>query len=322
MKTPMISIIVPIYKVEKYLSKCIDSILSQTFTDFELILVDDGSPDSCGKLCDEYALKDNRIKVIHKENGGLSDARNAGIKVAKGKYLGFVDSDDYIAPDMYELLYRLLTESNAEIAVCDAVLVDEETEANYTESTELYVLEREKALQEMIFKRLFAVNAWNKLYKRELFSNILYPKGMLYEDLATTYKLIDKTQRVVYTPAKKYAYVQRQGSIMNQTGYKVKEDKVLIVREMIEYFVGKTCSAELFAGMIRYLLTDIYKMAAVGNLTENKKYVNELKMLVKTYKKEIKVNAYLSAKDKRVLNMSVKHGYFLQFLYSKIRQGK
>ncbi|WP_227166600.1 glycosyltransferase, partial [Enterococcus faecium] len=116
-----ISIIVPVYKVEKYLRKCVDSILAQTFTDFEVILVDDGSPDNSGKICDEYAEKDNRVRVIHKENGGLSSARNAGIDVARGKYLGFVDSDDYIDEDMYEILYENLKIHDADISSVELI---------------------------------------------------------------------------------------------------------------------------------------------------------------------------------------------------------
>ncbi|HDV0860284.1 TPA: glycosyltransferase, partial [Enterococcus faecalis] len=115
---PKISIIVPVYNVEKYLEKCVRSILAQTFTDFELILVDDGSPDSSGAMCDQFAEQDQRVKVIHKENGGLSDARNAGIEIATGEYLGFVDSDDYIADDMYELLYTNIVKEDADLSIC------------------------------------------------------------------------------------------------------------------------------------------------------------------------------------------------------------
>jgi glycosyltransferase involved in cell wall biosynthesis len=113
-----ISIIVPVYDVEKYLKKCVDSILNQTFKDFELILVDDGSPDNSGAICDQYAEKDSRVRVIHKENGGLSDARNAGIEVARGKYLGFVDSDDFVNEDMYKQLYTSIIENNADLSIC------------------------------------------------------------------------------------------------------------------------------------------------------------------------------------------------------------
>ncbi len=121
-----ISIIVPVYKVEKYLKKCVDSILAQTFSDFELILVDDGSPDNSGRICDDYAKKDARVRVVHKQNGGLSSARNAGIEVAKGKYLGFVDSDDYIAEDMYELLYKAIIKEEADLSICGIYDVYEE----------------------------------------------------------------------------------------------------------------------------------------------------------------------------------------------------
>lgn len=116
---PKISIIVPVYKAEPYLKKCIDSILNQTFKDFELILVDDGSPDRCGEICDEYALKDSRIKIIHKENGGQSSARNVGLDIAQGEYIGFVDSDDWIEPDMYKKLFKVLKNDNVDMAICN-----------------------------------------------------------------------------------------------------------------------------------------------------------------------------------------------------------
>ena len=124
-KAPLLSIIVPVYKVENYLPKCIDSILAQTFTDFELILVDDGSPDNCPALCDAAAEKDARVRVIHQKNGGLSAARNAGLDAARGAWIGFVDSDDYIAPEMYEVLYQAVQSTGADLALCDYAEVDE-----------------------------------------------------------------------------------------------------------------------------------------------------------------------------------------------------
>lgn len=319
---PTVSIIVPIYKVEKYLRKCIDSILSQSFCDFELILVDDGSPDNCPKLCDEYALKDERIRVIHKENGGLSDARNAGIKIAQGKYIGFVDSDDYIAPDMYKTLYELAEKHTADIAVCDAVLVSEDQEAAFTDSESIQVFNKEQALVANIYERKINVNAWNKLYRRELFAKIRYPKGMLYEDLATTYKLIDLSQKVVYTKAKKYAYLQRSGSIMNQTSYKMKADKVVIANEITSYFKGRGNEEILFAGVINYLLNDVYKMASNGNLTECIDYLKELKNFTKKEKATLKENRYLSFKDKKILALASKQSRLLQFLYFNVRGNK
>ena len=306
---PVISIIVPVYKVEKYLVKCVNSILNQTFSEFELILVDDGSPDECPKMCDELAQKDSRIKVLHKENGGLSDARNAGIEVATGDYLGFVDSDDYIAPDMYEKLYGLITENGCDVAVCGAVVVKEDEEAEYTDSDEVLVLDRNEALHEMIQKRLFAVNTWNKLYKKELFREIRFPKGMLYEDLATTYKLITEAKKVCYSPMKKYAYLQRQGSIMNITGYMVSPDKIKIVEEMLDTLSDK----ELTGGILRYLLNDIYKMASCGNLAANKEYLDALGMLYSTNMSK----SGLTLKEKMVLSLAIKMPKVLETIYKR-----
>ncbi len=211
-----ISIIVPVYKVEPYLKKCIDSILQQTFTDFELILVDDGSPDSCGIICDEYAQKDKRIKVIHKENGGLSDARNAGIDIAQGIYVGFVDSDDCIAPDMYQSLMNDMITREADIAICGIIDVYESGEERPRIKSEISCLmSKEEALEKMLNQYPFDTSAWNKLYKKSLFDGIRYPYGKLAEDLFTTYKLIDRCSVIVFNSNPKYYYLRRQGSIMS-----------------------------------------------------------------------------------------------------------
>ncbi|EGO6689884.1 glycosyltransferase, partial [Enterococcus faecalis] len=163
---PKISIIVPVYNVEKYLEKCVRSILAQTFTDFELILVDDGSPDSSGAMCDQFAEQDQRVKVIHKENGGLSDARNAGIEIATGEYLGFVDSDDYIADDMYELLYTNIVKEDADLSICGIYDVYEGKEP--VEKQQQYiVLDKVAAMKMILEAKVVSVHAVNKLYKKE-----------------------------------------------------------------------------------------------------------------------------------------------------------
>ncbi|EME3187758.1 glycosyltransferase, partial [Enterococcus faecalis] len=166
---PKISIIVPVYNVEKYLEKCVRSILAQTFTDFELILVDDGSPDSSGAMCDQFAEQDQRVKVIHKENGGLSDARNAGIEIATGEYLGFVDSDDYIADDMYELLYTNIVKEDADLSICGIYDVYEGKEP-IVKSLIQGTFSREEALLLILQGNIISVHAVNKLYKRKLFA--------------------------------------------------------------------------------------------------------------------------------------------------------
>lgn len=231
---PKISIIVPVYKVEKYIHKCIDSILAQTFTDFELILVDDGSPDNCGKICDEYVKKDRRIKVIHKKNGGLSDARNAGIEIARGDYIGFVDSDDYIEPDMYELLYDICIENNCEIASCSSTIYfKNKTVVNG--GHDLIIHEREEAMKTMLEGRLYDEVVWVKLFKSELFDDVRFPVGKIYEDTAVTYKLIDKSNRVGCIGKAKYNYIKREGSVMDNAIKNIRLDAIDIYNEMYEF---------------------------------------------------------------------------------------
>lgn len=207
-----ISIIVPVYKVEKYLDKCVTSILNQTFTDFELILVDDGSPDNSGKMCDEYAKKDYRVRVIHKANGGLSDARNVALDVACGKYIGFIDSDDYIDQDMYETLYKNLKDSNADLSVIGMYDVYANREPKIVDE-ELFVLNQKEAIKFALDGRKLAVSANNKLYKRELFEEIRYPKGKLTEDAFVIMEILLRCATVVISTKQKYYYFHREDSI-------------------------------------------------------------------------------------------------------------
>lgn len=207
-----ISIIVPVYKVEKYLEKCVNSILAQTFTNFELILVDDGSPDRSGAMCDEYAQKDPRVKVIHKENGGLSSARNAGIDVARGRYLGFVDSDDYIAADMYELLHEEITRAQADLAICGIYDIYEGKEP--VEKPIIHeTATADEALLLILQGNNISVHAVNKLYRRELFQTLRYPVGKYHEDSFIIVDLLAKCQKIAINSAQKYFYYHRLGSI-------------------------------------------------------------------------------------------------------------
>lgn len=205
-----ISVIVPVYNVEKYLGKCIDTLIAQTFTNIEIILVDDGSTDKSGTICDEYALKDSRIIVIHKKNGGLSDARNVGIERAKGKYLGFVDSDDYIDEKMYEVLYSNLIQFKADMVMC-----------GYYDCYENKLIKKQSSGNVMVWNNEEAVKAlqntlpvaWNKLYKRELFNHLQYPVGRLHEDTFIILDLLKKTTTVVNVEEPLYYYIRREASI-------------------------------------------------------------------------------------------------------------
>lgn len=211
-----ISIIVPVYNVEKYLKKCIDSILTQTFEDFELILVDDGSPDNSGAICDQYAKKDTRVRVIHKENGGLSSARNAGIEVAQGKYLGFVDSDDYIAKDMYELLYNNIIKEDADMSICGIYHVYEGKEPKQN-SEKYMILNRDEAMVLIFHGNQISDHAVNKLYKKSIFSELRYPNGKYHEDSFTIVGILDQCEKVVVDTKQKYYYYHRDDSITSQT---------------------------------------------------------------------------------------------------------
>ncbi len=238
----MISIIVPVYNVEKYLGRCVDSILSQTFSDFELILVDDGSTDNSGRLCEEYAAKDKRIRVIHKENGGLSSARNAGIDVAAGKYLGFVDSDDYIDHDMYEYLSGIIEKENADLAICG--YYDCYCGRPIKKNEPYYaILNPTDALCAVFEGKISGASACNKLYKAEIFNNIRYPEGKTSEDAFVIVRLLMNTDRVVISSEQKYYYIHRSDSITTSRFTKTQFDVIEAYR--INYDLVKTAYPEL-----------------------------------------------------------------------------
>ena len=235
-----ISIIVPVYNVELYLHRCIDSILAQTFTDFELILVDDGSPDNCGKICDEYAEKDSCIHVIHKENGGLSDARNAGIDWAfansDSEWIAFIDSDDWIHPKYLEALYNAVKETGCEISICgyeettgDSPKVDDINLQAVTVSTEDFFCEH----------NVNAVVAWGKLYKKGLFQEIRYPVGKLHEDEFTTYKLLFQYENCAFVNQPMYFYYKNTDSITKSVWTPKRLHSIEALTECVFFFENR-----------------------------------------------------------------------------------
>lgn len=211
----IISVIVPVYKVEKYLDECLESIVNQTYKNLEIILVDDGSPDRCPQLCDEWVAKDNRIRVIHKSNGGLSDARNAGIEVATGKYLSFVDSDDFLIPDAFETLYTLIHKTGAEIS-CGGVY-------RYSEGSRKRVFNRCVKNNCTVYSGLDALrrvlkwecdcSAWGKLYRRDTVKDLRFIKGRYNEDVLFLFALYPEVSRVAYTCEPIYNYRAVEGSV-------------------------------------------------------------------------------------------------------------
>lgn len=254
-KIPMISIIVPIYNVEQWLPRCIDSLLSQTYNNIEIILSEDGSPDRCATICDEYAQKDGRIRVLHKKNGGLSDARNAAIDIAKGEYITFVDSDDFVTSDYVETLYSLCLKYNCKISVADWCIfpVGKMPIITLHKIQESFFCQK-KALEEMFYQKHYDVSACVKLYHRSLFENIRYPKGTLYEDLQTTFKLMLASDTgVAYSNKQIYYYMFRPGSIEGSSFSDEKMDSAIqVFKVMKSYekqlnFVAKALQSRLVA---------------------------------------------------------------------------
>ena len=225
MSNEKVSVIVPIYKVEKYLDRCVQSIRNQTYRNLEIILVDDGSPDNCPQMCDTYAKQDDRIRVIHKENGGLSDARNAGIDIATGVYISFVDSDDWIHNQMIEILMGMIEQKQCEISVCQSQYAYEgkEYKDSLYESENIVeqarMITRKESQYDYFDKsdwRNAYIVAWNKLYHRRLFDKIRYPKGKVHEDEFTTFKLLYEADGIAWTDTVLYYYFVREDSIMGE----------------------------------------------------------------------------------------------------------
>ena len=218
---PVISVIIPVYNVEDFLCKCVDSVLAQTFKDIEIILVDDGSTDKSGEICDEYAEKDDRIKVIHKENGGLSSARNAGLDIAKGEYIGFVDSDDYISYEMYEKLLCAAKRYSADLVICNIKCFSESESGEETSwVSETCGGKRGRILPNEILNdikmlRAFYPSACNKLYAKEIFTNIRYPEGFWYEDKYVLLDIICAANAIACIGDSLYCYYMREGSIIH-----------------------------------------------------------------------------------------------------------
>lgn len=235
----LISVIIPVYKVETYLEKCIVSVVEQTYKKLEIILVDDGSPDRCGLICDEWEKKDNRIKVIHKKNGGLSEARNYGVNYAQGEYIVFVDSDDLVDPTMIEKLFVELLRQKADIVECNYTCFTDNLPQNEDKglvSSTVYT--NEEALSLLLDESVFKYTAWNKLYRREIFNTLCFEKGKLHEDVFFTYQAFGISKRIAKINSSLYYYRQRRGSIMG-SDFSIRNLDSLEARKRQYYYMQK-----------------------------------------------------------------------------------
>lgn len=298
---PLISVVVPVYRVEKEIKQCLNSIIAQTYENLQIILVDDGSPDLCGEICEEYAVIDRRITVIHKDNGGLSDARNCGIDIANGKYITFIDSDDYIEPDFVERLYNSIAINNCDIAICSHMDV-------YPNCVKLYsfsknnqyenVMEISEAIEHMLYKNGYDVSAWGKLYRKELFDDIRYPKGRLFEDAATTYKLFMLSRKIVFVNYVGYKYVMRENSIVNVGFNEKKFDLITSTNEMcdeIDNIFPKLKNATIR----RRVYANFSTLRLMGDVYLNyEKEIKEMTQTINSYRKIILFDKKSPLRDK------------------------
>lgn len=228
----LITIIVPIYNAETYMQRCVDSILDQTYKNLEIILVDDGSLDNSALICDEYVKQDNRVKVIHKKNGGAADARNSALDIAYGDYIGFVDSDDWIEPDMFEVLIEDAVANNADISCCGYYKVynNGSKDNNIRGFSDYRVFKGKEIFKEFFLFTNFPV--WNKIYKSHIFADIRFPVGKIYEDTRIMYKVLDAADVATWNPLSKYYYFQRDDSVMHAYKFENAIDEVSVLEEL------------------------------------------------------------------------------------------
>ena len=296
----LVSIVVPVYNIKGYIGKCIDSLIMQTYKNIEIILVDDGSTDGSAEICETYAKRDERIMIIHKENGGLSDARNEGIENATGEYISLVDGDDFVDKYYIERQYRALSKYNADMAITSHSVVypkktiDMSTKEEYTDNPE-------GILRQILYDEGIDLSAWGKLYKKNLFNNIKYPKGRLFEDSATTYKLIDACDIIAVDSVSVYNYVMRSDSIVNKDFSKNKMDLITSTQEMTDYVREKY--PELSRGCDRRMmyayLSTLSQLAK--SKVDDKKSECELMLYIKTNRRKILKDNNLPKRDRLAL---------------------
>lgn len=326
MKNELISIIVPVYNVEKYLEKCLDSITNQTYKNLEIIVVDDGSTDKSGIICDKYAQKDNRIKVIHKINGGLSDARNAGLDICTGDYIGFVDSDDYIESDMYEYLLENLRESKSDVSMCSYCIVDDNDNKNFCFSHHKNIVFNNKIeilnnQLENAFKANIAV--WNKLFVSNIFNNLRFSVGKCSEDSFLLLNWVERCERAIVGEKIKYYYRHRADSLSSRKVNKHLFDEAEAFRKIlnninIEYLkTREICKACILFS---------YKISMERLISDNSKKRIFYKKYIQRYLRKniltIVNNNYISKKDKIILMlmlMDYNFYYFMKKLYQRIK---
>lgn len=285
---PLVTVVIPVYNISEYVAKCLESVVKQDYENLEIIVVDDGSTDESGKICDKFALKDSRVKVFHRKNQGLSEARNFGISKAQGKYVALVDGDDFVKKDFVKVMVNAAEKTGAGVVICgfDETVREEETLSG-----------KKAAIKLLTEQENMEIVAWNKLYRRELFEDIKYPAGEKYEDSLTTYKILAKAEKVAYVPKSLYCYVKRPGSIMSEAKLVERlSARQRAADEAVKYFRNEADlrqAAEIAVLTAKYAFMDA---AAKKKLDKNYYILNA--EWIKKYKLEFKKNKFMTKKLK------------------------
>ena len=329
MMNKVICVIVPVYNVEQYLDQCINSILEQTYKNLEIILVDDGSTDKSGIMCDQYAKIDNRIKVIHKNNGGLSDARNAGMKVATGDYIAFVDSDDFISTDMYKVLAELIEQNDADIAIANWCGFYNGKEVSKERTGKILIFEEMETLEFLIYGKnnyKISLSVWDRLYRREIVKDFSFPKGRCYEDVVWSTKVFYKAKKSVYIDRNLYYYRRRNDSIVgldNNEGVSERvitdeipqvEAQITFLKSIKQYEMADEVTFFLYQMLLSYYTRCYYdKSKLQNNLLE---LINKYRVWARDYL--YRCNSFY---NKCLLIVSL-HAFKLLILVLHVKQGR
>lgn len=303
----LVSIIIPVYNVEKYLNRCVDSVINQTYKNIEVLLIDDGSSDSCGKMCDDYAKENKNIKSFHKKNGGLSDARNYGLKKAQGQYIYFLDSDDWIEPKTIEILVKKIESDKADIAVGGIKTVGDFSSYENLWYNQDLVLSKDEALNDLLENKYMASHACNKLFTKELISKHPFPKGKIYEDIRIMHNIFLDCEKITITKEYLYNYYQREESISNN--HNLKKDF-----EYIEAFSERYNDIKKIAN--NYADLCYYQIGyAIANVFLHNSFEKEDK---ENYKEEIS-KCLIFLKSKKIKQLMKKYGdkkqnYYIKFV--------
>ena len=317
----LVSIVVPVYNVMQYLDACMESILNQSYHRIEVILVDDGSTDGSGQKCDYYSRIDSRVIVMHKENGGLSDARNKGIALAKGDYIMFVDSDDIVSLNIVDYLLGLCEQYSADISICDPVHCYITENINFEDERKITVFNAHDAIVEMLYQKSFLVAAWGKLFRRTYFDDVLFPYGMLFEDSAIMYKIFNKANVIVYGDAKLYGYMHREGSITTSK-FSIRDCDIIKICQQITEDMSNE-SASLQAAVKSYYTAAAFRVYL--NAPRNGKFeqeINECKKVLNKNGKNVIKDSNIRKKLKMALLLYLYARPFMPIVYRKINRWK